>query len=169
MSVESIFLAVHTIKIDASLELHCDKSLLDYENTMLQVMKVEQKLQIESTNQIIESMTKVELNSAAKMFIFLNMCPNSWFKSWSTFYKDLFLTQPADQIILTLNRMMKIETSEDKDGKLRAEKLIKRTSKLLSLKFEKIQTYLPGKGFRNASFEKDYKIPKGLFAIFLYL
>ena len=89
------------------------------------------------------------------MFIYLNICPfddsldeflsdesqkarKLWFNSWTSFYTDLF-TQPADQVILTLNRMMKTKTSQDKHGRLRAVKLLKRITSLLSLQYEEIQ------------------------------
>ena len=97
--------------------------------------------------------------TAGEMFLYLNTCPDSpWFKSWSSFYKNLFLTQQVDQIILTLNRMMKTETSQDKDGKLRAEKLLKRSTRLLSLEYEMIQSLLTEKESRN---ESAFLIPNG--------
>ena len=67
------------------------------------------------------------------------------FKSWTSFYSNLFLTQPADpdQIILTLNRMTK--TSENQDGIVRNIKLLKRVAELLSLRFQEIQSLLPRK------------------------
>ena len=67
---------------------------------------VEQKLQIESSEQIIETLTNDELKTAAELFVYLNMCPGT-IKPWIKFYKDLFQTQSPDQIILTLNRLMK--------------------------------------------------------------
>ena len=101
-----------------------------------------------------------KLQKAAELFIYLNTCPDSWFKSWSSFYKDLFLTQSANKIILTLNRIMKTKTSQhEKDSKF-AEKLFKRTSKLLFLNFEKIQNLPPEKYFKNGSLE-NIKISEG--------
>ena len=72
------------------------------DNTMMsQVEAVEQMLLIESSElinvtlselNINDTLTKEELQSAGEMFLYLNTCPNSqWFKSWSTFYKDLLL------------------------------------------------------------------------------
>ena len=51
-------------------------------------------------------MTNKELKTAAEMFLYLNMCPPT-IKPWLVFYKELFQTQSPDQIILTLNRLMK--------------------------------------------------------------
>ena len=106
---------------------------------------------MESSDQINDTPTNEELKTAAEMFLYLNTCPDSsWFKSWSLFYKDLFLTQPADKIILTLNRMVKTETSDDKDGKLRIKKLLQRATHLLSLQFEEIGRLL------GENYYKDY-------------
>ena len=134
--------------------MSCDNNnILSSDVRLSQVSAVEQILQIDPLKQI-EDLTNEELQTAAEMFIYLNSCPTKWSKSWSSFYKDLFLTQPTNQIILTLNRMMKTKRSED--GKLRAEKLMKRTSNLLSLYFERIQSLLP-ETCRNGS----VKVPEG--------
>ena len=125
-----------------------------------QVKAVEQKLQIESSEQPDESLTIEELKTAAEMFLYLNTCPDSWFKSWYSFYKDLFLTQSADQIILTLNRILKTETLQDWDGKRIAIKLFQRAASLLSLQFEEFGSLLRGKYFEDIS-STDFKIPKG--------
>ena len=152
------------VKSEASLDLSCDrdKTMLSGDSMLSQVKTVEQKLQIESSEQIDESLTNEELQTAAEMFLYLIICPNTaWLKSWSSFYKDLFLTQPADKMILTLNRIMKTETSHDKDGKLQAGKLLKRTSNLLSLSFDNIQSLLPEKKSRNGSLNRDLQMKDG--------
>ena len=58
------------------------------------------------------------LDSSAEIFVYLFSCPGQvaprftppemqkWFQAWFRFYSDLFKTTP-EQIILTLNRMMK--------------------------------------------------------------
>ena len=167
LGVDKIETVVKTVKTETSPDLSCDgnsnPSLLSVESMLSQVKAVEQILQIESSDQIYDTMTNEELKTAAKMFLYLSTCPKhdkEWFKSWYSFYKDLFLTKSADKIILTLNRMIKTET-HDKDGKLRTEKLLKRTSSLMSLSFEKIQSLLPGKKLRNGSVNKDFMIQNG--------
>ena len=130
ISVNHIHSVVKTVKIRTALDLSCDTVSDDI--MMSQVKAVEQMLQIESSEHINESLTNEELQAAAEMFLYLITCPNiAWFKSWYSFYKYLFLTQPADQILLTLNRMMK--TIQDKDTKLLTENLLQRTKSLLSL------------------------------------
>ena len=67
-----------------------------------------------------ENIDSKELQSAAEMFIYLNVCPGNldgeslqtsdmefWFQTWFSYYKRLFINQPADQIILAQNRMIK--------------------------------------------------------------
>ena len=161
--VNKIFSMTKTLKLNMSLDLSCDISnkLLSDDNIMSLVKAVEEKLQVDSSDEINKSMKNEDLKTAAEMFMYLSLCPDSrWFKSWFTFYKDLFLTQSADKIILTLNRMMKTKTSKDNAGKNRAEKLIRKTKNLLSLKFEEIQSLLPGKETKNESLQY-MKIPYG--------
>ena len=152
------------MKSRTTLNLDCDNYdiLLSDNEILSQVEAVERKLKIESFAQINDTLTNEELKTAGEMFLYLNSCPNSaWFKSWSSFYKDLLRTQSADQIILTLNRMMKTETSQDKDGKLRAEKLLKRASSLMSLNYERIQSLQRIENSGNGSTIKDSLIQNG--------
>ena len=128
------------------------------------VKAVEQELQTESTEQRYENITSEQLQCAAKMFIYLNTCPDSWFGRWNAWYMYFFTTQPADQIILTLNRMMKTKTSQDKGDSYRAEKLLKRAASLLSLSFQKIQSLKPENKFTNRSI-KDIQISDGMHLI----
>ena len=125
---------------------------------MSQLDALEKRLEIKSTDQQMENMTNKDLENASKMFIYMNSCPTPrsnqgllWFKNWFSFYKNLFQSLPADQIILTLNRMLKASTLENMDGQVRAEKLLKRARSLLSLKFTDIQEILPGRENMNGS------------------
>ena len=87
-------------------DLTCDNIVqLSGDGPMSQVKAVERILQIDSSEQINDTLTKEELRHAAEMFVYLIMCPET-IKPWLVFYRDLFLTQSLDQIILTLNRMM---------------------------------------------------------------
>ena len=110
---------------------------------------VEQKLAVESSELRIQNMTTENLETAAKMFVYLVTCPvtnswQEWFKSWDLFYTDLFneKTHPY-QIMLTLNRMMNVRYVNNNDGKVRAEKLFIRITNYLSLKYGAIQSLLP--------------------------
>ena len=88
--------------------------MLSNDVILSQVKAVEQILQIEPSLRINETLTNEELKTAAKMFLYLNICPVP-IKPWIVFYKDLFITQSPDQIILTLNRIMKGPRTEAKE------------------------------------------------------
>ena len=138
------------VKTLKSLDVECDRDypILAPYVILSQVQTVEEKLQIESSERINDTLTNDELQTAGEMFLYLYACPKhdmEWFISWSSFYTDLF-SQSADQIILTLNRMMESKILQDKDGgKFRAEKLQKRTSSLMSLNYDQIQSLRPNK------------------------
>ena len=121
---------VKTVKSETSLNLTCANydTTLSNDELLSHVRAVEQMMNIESSEQINETLTDEALQTAAEMFIYLSTCPKhdmKWFLSWSSFYTDLFRTQPADQIILTLNRMMKTETLQDKDAEVRTASIVK--------------------------------------------
>ena len=123
-----------TVKAGTDLDLDCGYNTPTLQDMMSQVKAVEQKLMIDSSEQIndtlqIESsdyeydyyydyvfvpeeindnLTKEELQTAGKMFLYLITCPDT-IKPWIVFYKYLFQTQSPDKIILTLNRLMKGE------------------------------------------------------------
>ena len=151
VSVDDIQNVVKIIKSKAFLNLSCQagkleegeetgSTLLSNKHKLSQVLAVEQNLGIESSEQIMETLTKKELQTAAKMFLYLNSCPDLSFKFWFSFYKDLFLTQSFDQIILTLNRMMKATDTQGEGGNIRAEKLLKEIFNKLSLRHEGVQS-----------------------------
>ena len=162
---------VKEVKFETSPGVMCDGT---HSNTMLpgdimlsQVQAVEERLKIEYSEQIIETLTNEELQTAGDMFLYMKTCPKhdiEWFESWSTFYAYLFLTQPADHIILTLNRMMKAETSHDMDAKVRAAKLLKRASSLMSLNFEQIQSLQPKHKSRNGRAIKNSMLQNGVYS-----
>ena len=145
---DTIWNVVKRIKGETSDVKKCYNGL--YQEKLSLVKAIEQEMQTEPEERRFENITTEELNISVEMFIYLNTCPYGsawilWFKSWSSFYDDLFRTKSADQIILTLNRMMKTKALQNQDGKLRAKELLKRTASLLSLKFEEIESFLPGK------------------------
>ena len=125
--------------------------------------KIEQLLELESSKMRHNNVKADSLKIASEMFIYLNICPGKldtkwyssqylelWFQAWYKFYKNLFKTESPEQIILSLNRMMKSNNFRNKDGRIMAEKLLKKTASMLSLKLNDIQSML-GKGTRNIS------------------
>merc|ERR1711884_498718 len=121
VSVDRIENVLKTIKTEASLDLSCYQGLWSNEILLSQIYELEGQLQIQSSRQRMKTLSSEELAIAAEMFLYLASCPTASFKYWSSFYTDLFLTQSADQIILSLNRMMKIMDTEIMD---RAKKLL---------------------------------------------
>ena len=162
--LNNIHNVVKIVKSQQSLRLSCDSEdiLLQDGGWLVQVEELEKMLQIESSEYINETLSNEELKTAAEMFLYLVACPSKLLKSWSSFYTDLFLTQPPDQIILTLNRMMKTDTSHDKDAKVRAEKLLKRSKSLMSLKYKEIQSLRP-----EIVHTEDFTIQNGTYSLSL--
>ena len=84
---------------------------------MSKVPEIERQLKMKSSDIIYKNISTENLKTAAEMYIYLITCPGNdelqdWFKLWSTFYIDLFQNKSANQIILTLNRVMKQNTAQ---------------------------------------------------------
>ena len=143
---KNVWKVVKNLKSELSLDLECRLSpdLLLYDDKMSQVNLLEDQLGIESTEVRFENIGRENLKTAAEIYIYLNTCPDS-LKPWFLFYHDLFHDQEPNQIILTLNRMMKSRrTSENENFLNIAKTVFKEASTLLSLKYEEIQSLNPG-------------------------
>ena len=102
-------------------------------------------------------MTEENLKTAANMFIYLITCPES-IKPWILFYKDLFTNQSPDQILLTLNRIMKgTRTQQNTYFKNLASYFFKNLSNLFSKKFDKNKRETKGKSNTKNSSAKSKK------------
>ena len=83
-----------------------------------------------------------KLKSLSEMFLYLNSCPGH-LKAWVTFYNDLFYNKPPNEIVLTLNRILKSDKKTGKkDSKLIAKKLLKKVTTIFSLKYKGINKTL---------------------------
>ena len=72
------------------------------------------------------------LDETVSMFLYLNSCPNSQLE-WINFYKDLLKSNYSlDLIILTLNRLRKIDNGQDKTN------IIKHSSKIFHFITQKL-------------------------------
>ena len=91
-------------------------------------------------NMTLDHETRNELANYANDTLSNTYEDSNWLQVWSTFYNDLFITETADKIILTLNRIIKTTSQESKDA---AANIFKRTSSVLSLKYTDIQSQLP--------------------------
>ena len=116
------------IKLETSLDDDCY-------NFEPQVLKIGQHLKINASDLRFENMTREDLKTAGEMFLFMKVCPSKTLKPWMVFYKDLFETQPLDQILLTLNRMTKgVKTSQNEYFLILAQKLLRKTMSLFDTK-----------------------------------
>ena len=79
---------------------------------------------------------KEKLESLSEMFLYLHSCPGH-LKAWVTFYNNLFGKKPPDEIVLTLNRILKSKKWPlTKDSKVIAKKLLDKVTTLFSLKYK---------------------------------
>ena len=125
----NILSVVKTIKYESPLDLTCNSQF-----KLSQVQEVEQKLQIEASDIKIETLTNEELRMAAEIFMYLTICPDS-VKPWLAFYKDLLQTQSLNQIILTLNRLLKgSKTPKNKHHKILAESVFQKVVNMIPKK-----------------------------------
>ena len=116
--------------------------------------KLEQKLNINSSEVRFQNITLDELKSAAEMFIYLNICPGS-LKPEFQFFDDLFKKKTPYLIILTPNRLKKgVNNQQTVFFKMIAQSLLNRIAKMLSLKYEDLMSILPGL-LNNASSNTD--------------
>ena len=106
------------------------------------IISLEQQLKVNSSEIIFANMSRDTLEAAAEMFLFLNSC-SEYLETWLSFYTDLFMTKSADQIVLALNRIMKHD-NKNRDGRI-AKELFKKVTKLMNLKYEKIDKIIDGR------------------------
>ena len=106
-------------------------------SVLSQVATIEQQLEVQSSDIKFENITLENLKHAAEMFIYLkteNPCTDSlkeWLNVWGTIYTDIFENQSPQEILLSLNRMMKINQTASNEGKV--ETVLERTASFLSL------------------------------------
>ena len=146
-SIEDIWIIIKNIKSELSFDISCDRDGL-YHNTeiRLQVEKVLKQLSLESSAETMQNMTEARLKTASEMFVYLNSCSDDY-KPWLVFYSKLFQTQSPHQIVLTLNRILKVKTNQDnKNFQDIARKLLKRVSNIVLLKYKEIQNIIAGNG-----------------------
>ena len=106
-------------------------------SVLSQVATIEQQLEVQSSDIKFENITLENLKHAAEMFIYLktkNPCTDSlkeWLNVWATIYSDIFESHSPQEIILTLNRMMKSNQTTSNEGKV--ETVLEKTASFLSL------------------------------------
>ena len=150
LDTNTIWAAIKRVRQDIVFSKTCPQErdpFYEEKDVFANVETVENVLKIESSDHNFENMTYSSLKVAAEMFLYLNTCP-SHFKPWFLFYKNLFKNKTPDEIILTLNRILKA-TKGPKKSQFKvvaeiAQKLFKRSEDLLSLNYKKIQSFIKG-------------------------
>ena len=138
MSSGKIWDAVWKIKFETKHDAECDEHDLLILNQESQVDSVIKELAIESSEKQLKNTATENLELAAKMYLYLNLCPIN-LRPWFLFYQELFENNPLDQIILTLNRIIK---GQGANGVLKnmAKKLFLRSTAYFSLEYKEIQS-----------------------------
>ena len=154
MDLDTIWKVVKDVKLESSessIDCPNQKGLYKESDIALQIEMVENKLSIKSSDIIFENITSRHLETAAEMFIYLCVCPNYilwkfWFLSWYRLYDDLFQSQSAYTILLTLNRMSHINKPENNFGKESARTLLNKASSLFTSRSTNRNSEMKGTG-----------------------
>ena len=142
LSVNQIWEIAKEVKLEASLDLGCKTfGLYEDHEKRFQVEAFEKRTNVKSSEQAFTNITKEDITTGVELFLYINSCPAT-LKPWFVFYKELFQTQSPDQIMLTLNRMMKDESNIF--FKSMAQRLFKKTSTTFSLHYEEIKSMFHG-------------------------
>ena len=117
--------------------LRTDDGFLD------KVIAVQEKLNIETSESLFENMPRQHLKTASEMFFYLDVKMEPVTKMWLEFFGNLFENESADQIVLTLSRIMR--KTKGNNIYLVNEKLFRKATNLFQLKYQEIQSLMPGK------------------------
>ena len=145
--MENIWKLVKNIKSKLSFEKGCTYDGLyycyEYENEIRPQVDELQKalLTVNASDIRYQNVSRETLKTASEMFLYINSCSMSM-KPWFLFYKDLFQNHSPDQIMLTLNRIMK--SNRNKKLMSITKKLFKKLNSLLSLKYLDIENVIKG-------------------------
>ena len=115
-----------------------DSPHIEDDDILSLVTAIEIELNINSTEEIFENVTKHNLKTIGELFIYLYSCSKP-LKNWLNYYEDLFQNQPPDIILLSLNRILKgKKTIQNSHFKTLARKLLNQYTCLLSLQYQDI-------------------------------
>ena len=84
----------------------CKENLIDSDLIFDTLNGLETRLKAKIPTGTISNITHKELNTAALEFLYLFSC-SEMSRAWTLFYQDLFERKAPDQILLTLNRILK--------------------------------------------------------------
>ena len=156
VDIGSIWIAIKRTKSDITADQLCISNSYHAAVITDNVESVQQYLHVKSSDDVSEQMTNETLKIAAKMFWYLNSCTKES-KPWVQFYTNLFQNSPPDQIVLSLNRILK--KGNKKFGAI-AMTLFQNLTSVLNLNYPEIQSFINGK--KNSSL-KTGKYVKRIF------
>jgi len=169
INVDKLWHVVKKLKRDTSLDKTCSLNDLYDDNEIIesQVLTFEKYLVTKSSEQRLANMNAEDLQSAAEMFIYLNMCPGEYNKefqpygslqklviAWFTFYEDLLKNKSLDIILLTLNRLMKNRAFGEHEMKM-TRNVFNKARHLMKLENDINQRQLPGRPVNISRLEFD--------------
>ena len=116
-----------------------------FSSELLDIEELTRKLNVEAKTGIL-SISRETLETAAQMYIYVRLCQHS-IKPWALFYMDLLQNKSPDEIMLTLNRILKADFKNDQNKALLeiASDILKQITSLLQLKYGEIQDLSRGR------------------------
>ena len=117
-----------------------------FSSELLDIEELTKKLNVMAKTGRLKSISRETLETAAQMYIYVRLCQHS-IKPWALFYMDLLQNKSPDEIMLTLNRILKTDFKNDQNKALLeiASDLLKQITSLLQLKYEEIQGLSQGR------------------------
>ena len=143
----NVWNVIRSMKLDKSLfERDCLKTFEESSLHLNHLMDTFENILGVNPSKFVENITEESLRTAADMYLYLITCP-AMFESWLMFYSELFLKASPDQIVLTLNRILKLGNLQKyKTFKTVGGHLFKRVTQLFSLQYPELQNLKNGKG-----------------------
>ena len=130
-----IWRVVKRIQTKIPLDSKCKKSVYYHSVQDIVVEAIEHELKMVSSTERLFNRTDSRLITAAEMFLYLTSCSVE-FKPWFIFYIDLFQNKSPSQILLTLNRILKVgKTPKKLSFRNIAGELFARTQSSILLKY----------------------------------
>ena len=138
--MDYVWKVVRKIKLGVSFGKTCSSDAL-YKDIDSNIDEVERILEVTASDERFGNVTDSSLKTAADMFLYLNSC-NENLRPWFIFYTDLIRNKSPNEIILTLNRILKNQNNlADKDLINIARKLFDKLSSTFTMQFQDIQSY----------------------------
>ena len=151
----TIWNILKNIPIEISSNNTCEYGLYHRDIIKLHIRKIEGKLNVDVSEHydrdiyIRKNYSYDSLQKSAEMFLYAYSCPDS-LKPWFYFYSNLFQKQSPNEILLTLNRMLKPNKNKKNKNLIAiARKLFERATTLFSLKHMEIRKLMPKSGTRS--------------------